>query len=128
MAAGIGGVAKPRKDLRRWVRWPKYVRIQRQKRILNQRLKVPPAINRFTKTLDKNTAATLFKLLLKYRPEDKAAKKVLSFQTMLYSPPCYIAIAHVNQSLCHCYDPCFDIRLQTGQAIRGSRRGEQLGT
>lgn len=36
---------------------------------------VPPALNRFTRTLDKNMAESLFKLLLKYRPEDKAAKK-----------------------------------------------------
>lgn len=49
------------------MKWPKYVRLQRQRRVLNQRLKVPPALNRFTKTLDKNTAQTLFKLLLKYR-------------------------------------------------------------
>ena len=61
--------------MHRWVKWPKYVRIQRQRRVLGQRLKVPPAINRFTKTLDKNTAETLFKLLMKYRPEDKAQKK-----------------------------------------------------
>ena len=66
----------PKKDMHRFVRWPKYVRIQRQRRVLNQRLKVPPALNRFTKTLDKNAAFTLFKMLLKYRPEDKAAKKV----------------------------------------------------
>ena len=38
-------------------------------------LQVPPALNRFTKAADKNLAETLFKLLLKYRPEDKAAKK-----------------------------------------------------
>lgn len=38
-------------------------------------LQVPPALNRFTRTLDKNMAETLFKLLMKYRPEDKAAKK-----------------------------------------------------
>lgn len=70
--------------MHRFVKWPKYVRIQRQRRILNQRLKVPPALNRFTKTLDKNAAFTLFKMLLKYRPEDKAAKKVpLSFVTFL---------------------------------------------
>lgn len=61
--------------MHRFVKWPKYVRLQRQRRVLNQRLKVPPVLNRFTKTVDKNTAATLFKLLLKYRPEDKAAKK-----------------------------------------------------
>lgn len=36
---------------------------------------VPPALNRFTKAADKNLAETVFKLLLKYRPEDKAAKK-----------------------------------------------------
>lgn len=39
------------------------------------RAQVPPALNRFTRTLDKNMAESLFKLLMKYRPEDKAAKK-----------------------------------------------------
>ena len=39
-----------------------------------QRLKVPPALNQFKRTLDKNQAAELFKLLDKYRPETKAAK------------------------------------------------------
>jgi large subunit ribosomal protein L7Ae len=72
---GIGGALPPKRDLHRFVKWPKYVRIQRQRRVLNQRLKVPPALNQFTKTLDKNTATSLFKMLLKYRPEDKAAKK-----------------------------------------------------
>lgn len=51
---GIGGSLPPKKDLHRFVKWPKYVRIQRQRRVLNQRLKVPPALNQFTKTLDKN--------------------------------------------------------------------------
>ena len=54
---GIGGALPPKKDLHRFVKWPKYVRIQRQKRVLNQRLKVPPALNQFTKTLDKNLGA-----------------------------------------------------------------------
>ncbi|CAL9030747.1 unnamed protein product [Prunus brigantina] len=72
---GIGGALPPKRDLHRFVKWPKVVRIQRKKRILKQRLKVPPALNQFTKTLDKNLATSLFKLLLKYRPEDKAAKK-----------------------------------------------------
>ncbi|TXG48696.1 hypothetical protein EZV62_024571 [Acer yangbiense] len=72
---GIGGALPPKKDLHRYVKWPKAIRIQRQRRILKQRLKVPPALNQFTKTLDKNLATSLFKLLLKYRPEDKAAKK-----------------------------------------------------
>ncbi|KAK1282386.1 60S ribosomal protein L7a [Acorus calamus] len=72
---GIGGALPPKKDLHRFVKWPKVVRIQRQRRILKQRLKVPPALNQFTRTLDKNLASNLFKMLLKYRPEDKAAKK-----------------------------------------------------
>ncbi|KAH0969112.1 hypothetical protein GBA52_029032 [Prunus armeniaca] len=65
----------PKRDLTRFVKWPKVVQVQRKKRILKQRLKVPPALNQFTKTLDKNLATSLFKMLLKYRPEDKAAKK-----------------------------------------------------
>ena len=54
---------------------PEYVRLQRQKKILNLRLKVPPAIAQFTNVLDRNTAAQTFKFLNKYRPETKAEKK-----------------------------------------------------
>ncbi|CAL9170753.1 unnamed protein product [Musa hybrid cultivar] len=72
---GIGGALPPKRDLHRFVKWPKVVRIQRQRRILKQRLKVPPALHQFTRTLDKNLATNLFKMLLKYRPEDRAAKK-----------------------------------------------------
>ncbi|XP_075515242.1 large ribosomal subunit protein eL8y-like [Primulina tabacum] len=43
--------------------------------ILKQRLKVPPPIHQFSKTLDMNLAASLFKMMLKYRPEDEAQKK-----------------------------------------------------
>lgn len=70
----LGGDVQPKKDLSRFVRWPRYVRIQRQRKILYQRLKVPPSINQFKNTLDKNSAADLFKLLLKYQPETKVAK------------------------------------------------------
>ena len=45
---------QPKRDLTRFVRWPKYIRLQRQRKILYQRLKVPPAINQFTQTLDKH--------------------------------------------------------------------------
>lgn len=73
---GLGANPLPRSDVHRFVKWPKYVRLQRQKRILSMRLKVPPVINQFvTRTLEKNSAETLFKLLLKYRPEDKKQKK-----------------------------------------------------
>merc|ERR1719454_32439 len=71
----IGGDQVLKKDLVRFVRWPKYVRIQRQKRILLQRLKVPPAINQFSHTIDKNQASKLLKLMSKYKPETKAEKK-----------------------------------------------------
>jgi len=72
---GIGGNILPPRDLSRFVRWPRYIRLQRQRRVLYSRLKVPPAINQFTRTLDKNTATELFKLLHKYRPESRQEKK-----------------------------------------------------
>lgn len=72
---GIGQDIQPKRNLSRMVRWPEYVRLQRQKKILNLRLKVPPAIAQFQNTLDRNTAAQAFKLLSKYRPETKAEKK-----------------------------------------------------
>lgn len=73
---GLGGAPPPKTDLHRFVKWPKYVRLQRQKRVLSMRLKVPPQVNQFmTKALEKNQAETLFKMLLKYRPEDKKQKK-----------------------------------------------------
>lgn len=36
---------------------------------------MPPAINQFSKVLDKNTATQAFKLLAKYRPETKIEKR-----------------------------------------------------
>jgi len=72
---GIGGDLQPKRDLTRFVKWPVYVRLQRQRRVLYHRLKVPPTVNQFNKTLDKNTATSLFQLLTKYKPEDKAAKR-----------------------------------------------------
>jgi len=72
---GVGGDIQPKRDLSRYVKWPAYVRLQRQRKVLYQRLKVPPSINQFNQTLDKSTAVSVFKLLSKYRPEDKAAKK-----------------------------------------------------
>ncbi|CAK4665416.1 unnamed protein product [Aphanomyces euteiches] len=71
----LGGNIQPKRDLSRFVRWPKNVRLQRQAKILQTRLKVPPSVNQFTNTLDKNHAADLLKLLLKYQPETKAAKQ-----------------------------------------------------
>lgn len=71
---GIGQNVQPKRDLSRFVRWPKYIRIQRHKAILQKRLKIPPPINQFSQALDKQTAVQLFKLLEKYRPETKLQK------------------------------------------------------
>jgi len=72
---GIGGDIQPKRDLTRFVKWPKYVRIQRQRAVLQKRLKVPPMVNQFSQCLDKQTAASFFKLAMKYKPESKAQKK-----------------------------------------------------
>jgi len=72
----IGGDIRPKgRDLSRFVKWPAYVRLQRQRAVLYQRLKVPPSINQFTNALGKNEAMTVFTLFNKYRPETPAAKK-----------------------------------------------------
>jgi len=65
----------PKRDLTRFVRWPKYIRLQRQRKILMLRMKVPPPINQFTKAIDKNNATNLFKLLAKYKPETPQTKR-----------------------------------------------------
>ena len=44
----VGQDIQPKRDLTRFVRWPKYVRLQRQKAVLQKRLKVPPMINQFS--------------------------------------------------------------------------------
>lgn len=75
----IGQAIQPVRDLGRFVKWPEYVRLQRQRAILKQRLKVPPSINQFSKTLDKNTASTLFKLFDKYKPESQQERKARLF-------------------------------------------------
>jgi len=72
----IGGDIQPKRDLTRFFKWPRYIRVQRQKAILYQRLKIPPTINQFRSgLLDRQTATQLFKFLDKYRPESKKAKR-----------------------------------------------------
>jgi len=71
----LGGDIQPRRDLTRFVRWPQYIRLQRMKKIMLLRLKMPPAINQFNSTIDKNQATTLLRLLKKYQPETREAKK-----------------------------------------------------
>merc|ERR1711990_1363646 len=72
----IGGDILPKKrDLTRFVRWPKYVRLQRAKMTLLKRIKIPPAINQFANSFDKKQASALFRLLNTLKPESKADKK-----------------------------------------------------
>ncbi|CAG0894895.1 unnamed protein product [Cyprideis torosa] len=72
---GIGQDVQPKRDLTHFVRWPRYIRLQRQRTVLQKRLKIPPPINQFSHTLDRQTAVNVFKLMDRYRPETKAAKR-----------------------------------------------------
>eukprot|EP00996_Jenningsia_fusiforme_P001987 NODE_2836_length_1109_cov_1015.131132_g2600_i0.p1 GENE.NODE_2836_length_1109_cov_1015.131132_g2600_i0~~NODE_2836_length_1109_cov_1015.131132_g2600_i0.p1 ORF type:complete len:310 (-),score=80.94 NODE_2836_length_1109_cov_1015.131132_g2600_i0:111-1040(-) len=73
---GIGQDLPPKDtDLTRLVRWPHYIRRQRQKRVLQKRLRVPPAVHQFTLTVDRHTKKELFKFAAKYKPESKIQKK-----------------------------------------------------
>lgn len=54
----VGGNILPKRNLTRFVKWPKYIIFQRQKRILLNRIKVPPAIAQFSQTLDKNQSTS----------------------------------------------------------------------
>jgi large subunit ribosomal protein L7Ae len=72
---GIGMDLPHRRDLSRMVRWPAYIRLQRKKKIMYERLKIPAMINQFTSTLDKSNAKRVFTLIKKYRPETSAQKK-----------------------------------------------------
>jgi len=72
---GIGQDVQPKRDLSRFVKWPRYVRVQRQKQVLQERLKIPPPINQFRHTADRQTAKQLFRILDKYKPETRAVRK-----------------------------------------------------
>lgn len=61
--------------LGRMMRWPKYIRIQRQEQVLKQRLKVPPAIALFDRAADKTLANQCFKLFKEYQPPSRAQRK-----------------------------------------------------
>ena len=71
----IGGTVRPKRDLTRYVKWPKYILLQRQRRVLYERIKIPGAINQFSFTLTRDKAKTVLNLLEKYRPETRAEKK-----------------------------------------------------
>jgi len=70
----LGNHIKPNIVKSRFVKWPRYVRLQRQKRILLRRLKVPGAIAQFFHPLDKSNTTTLLKALQNYTPETRKEK------------------------------------------------------
>ena len=60
---------QPKRDLSRFIKWPLYIQIQRERKILFQRLKIPPTINQFSKSLDKNILKQLIFTLSKYKKD-----------------------------------------------------------
>merc|ERR1712072_1592811 len=94
----IGGDVRPQQDLTRFVKWPKYIRIQRSRRILYQRIKLPPAINQFKQTFDKRAASQLFRLLNQLKPESKSQKKERIGDAAAKKPVCVkMGINHVTK-------------------------------
>ena len=71
----FGNDVRPRIVKSRFVKFPRYVQLQRQKRILMKRLKCPPALAQFFEPLDKDTCKKVYKALEKYVPETKKEKK-----------------------------------------------------
>jgi len=58
---------QPKKDLSRFVKWPLYIQIQRERKVLYQKLKIPPIIDQFTRSLDKDMIKQLLFTLSKYK-------------------------------------------------------------
>ena len=97
----VGGDIQHKRDVGRFVRWPKYVRIQRQKKILQQRLKVPPAINQFNFAMTKAQAAEAVRLFKKYQPEDRKEKSARLKAAAAAGAPARAPIAVVKFGLNH---------------------------
>ncbi|VWU50085.1 60S ribosomal protein L7-3, putative [Hepatocystis sp. ex Piliocolobus tephrosceles] len=71
----IGVGVRRKRDLSKYIKFPKKIRIERKKRILLQRLKVPPAINQFNEVLRNAESQDLFNFLNNYKCESKQEKK-----------------------------------------------------
>ena len=77
---------QPKRDLSRFVKWPKYVRLQRQRAILFKRLKVPPSINQFNQTLDRQTGINRsFIHPLPYLVNDSQCPRTKFYTTLAFS-------------------------------------------
>jgi len=73
---GSGGVIPKSTALGRLMRWPKYVRLQRQRKILLQRLKIPPALNIFNRGCSKDFAHRIVRFCKNYSPESRKQKQL----------------------------------------------------
>jgi len=71
---GSGGVMRKSQGLGRLMRWPKYVKLQRQRKVLMQRLKIPPALNIFNSACSKDFAGKLVRFAKGYSPETSKQK------------------------------------------------------
>merc|ERR1712110_1225814 len=60
-----------KRDLRRFVKWPRYIRIQRQLSLIRNRSKKPAGISLISKACEESQAVSLFKLLARYHPIKK---------------------------------------------------------
>lgn len=74
----IGKRPWAKRDLTRFTKWPKYIVMQRQKSLLLQRLKVPPALHQFHKSnaMDAHQTREVLSLFHKYRPETKVGRRI----------------------------------------------------
>jgi len=72
---GIGQDVPYARDLSRFMRWPTFVAMQRKKRVLQRRLKVPPAVNQFAKVLDRSTRNEVLKLVKAHAPETRKERR-----------------------------------------------------
>ena len=70
----LGNHVKPGIVRSRFVKWPRYVQLQRKRRVLLRRLKVPGVIAQFFNPLDKSTTTQLIKLLRNNAPETRKEK------------------------------------------------------
>eukprot|EP00766_Chilomastix_caulleryi_P001452 gnl/Chilomastix_caulleri/2420.p1 GENE.gnl/Chilomastix_caulleri/2420~~gnl/Chilomastix_caulleri/2420.p1 ORF type:complete len:196 (+),score=43.89 gnl/Chilomastix_caulleri/2420:56-643(+) len=72
---GIGGHPKHHADLTHFVRWPRYIRIQRQHSILTNRMKVPAQIAQFHKLAPLGCDSKIVSFAKAYKPETKEQRK-----------------------------------------------------
>jgi large subunit ribosomal protein L7Ae len=71
----IGMQTQPKRNLRAYLKWPKYIQIQRKKAILSKRLKIPAPIAQFKRTADKSLSNAVFKLLEKHKLPSSQERK-----------------------------------------------------